>query len=112
VPPLPDQGVGEQTVTEWAALGVACILVSLYAGLRMQAVTGQGDRFDYWVDDDQAEYGLEVSGTLTLEVEARHAAKIRQWRLNPHGVDGWVATVGFATRQAILSFHRFEEQRQ
>jgi hypothetical protein len=36
----------ENTVTEWAALGMACLLISLYAKLRIQAVTGQGDRFD------------------------------------------------------------------
>jgi hypothetical protein len=102
-------GVPEHTVTEWAALGIASAVVSLYAGLQIRAVTGQGDRFDFWVDDGQREYGLEVSGTLTAELEARHRAKVKQWRDNPYGVDGYVVVVSFATRQVICSFHRFED---
>jgi len=72
-------------------------------------VTGQGDRFDFWVDHGKREYGLEVSGTMTADVETHHATKVKQWRGNPYGVDGWVITVGFATRQVICSFHRLEE---
>jgi hypothetical protein len=101
--------VPEAIVTEWAALSIACIAVSLYAGLKIQAVSAQGDRFDYWVSDGQKDYGLEVSGTLAGDIESRHAVKIKQWGDNPYGVDGWVVTVAFATRQVILSFHRFEE---
>lgn len=109
---LPEQplGVGENTVTEWAALGVACVVASVYAGLRVWAVTGQGDRFDYWVEKDGLEYGLEVSGTLTPDVAARHRAKVRQWGDNPYGVDGYVVVTGFATQQVIFSYHRFEER--
>jgi hypothetical protein len=104
-------GVSEHTVTEWAALGVASMVVSVYAALDIQAVTAQGDRFDYWVSDGRKDFGLEVSGTLTTDVEGRHASKVRQWRENPYGVDGFVITAGFATRQVILSFHRFREKR-
>src|SRR5262245_11867943 len=42
-------GVQDHTVTEWAAVGVACVLVHLYAGLRITAVAELGDCFDYWV---------------------------------------------------------------
>ncbi len=110
---VPEQplGVPEHTVTEFAALGVACMVVSLYAGLRIQAVTAQGDRFDYWTSDGQKDYGLEVSGTLAGDVEIRHATKVRQWGENPYGVDGHVVTVGFTNRQIIFSCHRFEETR-
>jgi hypothetical protein len=104
-------GVSENTVTEWAALGIACIAASLYAELRIQAVTAQGDRFDYWVSDGRADYGLEVSGTQTEEVESRHASKVRQWQANPYGIDGYVLTAGFSTRQVIFSFHHFPENR-
>jgi len=102
-------GISENTITEWAALGVACVVIALYRGLTIQGVTGQGDRFDYWVSDGQSRCGLEVSGTLTGEVESRHRAKIRQWQENPWQADGYVVTVDFATRQAIFSFHRYEE---
>jgi hypothetical protein len=110
---LADQpmGVPEHTVTEWAALGVACIMVALYPGLKIQAVTGRGDRFDYWVSDGRKDYGLEVIGTLAGELESRHAAKVQQWRENPYGVDGYVVSVGFRAGSAICSFHRFRESR-
>jgi len=101
--------VQERTVTEWAAYGVACVVVSLYAGLHVREVAGDGDRFDYWVDDGEREYGLEVSGTMRDDIEARHSAKVRQLRENPYGVDGYVVVVGFATRSVIFSFNRFEE---
>jgi hypothetical protein len=102
--------VQERTVTEWAACGVACAVVWLYAGLTVREVTVVGDRFDYWVSDDEQEYGLEVSGTMTEDIETRHEAKIQQLRENPYGVDGYVVIVGFATREVIFSFHRFEEE--
>jgi hypothetical protein len=108
--PAQPLGVSERTVTEWAAYGVACIVVSLYAGLCIRQVTADGDRFDYWVDDGEREYALEVSGTTMTDVEARHRAKVRQWQENPYGVDGYVVVVGFATREVIFSFNRFEEQ--
>ncbi len=105
--------VQERTITEWAACGVACAVVSRYAGLRMRTVAADGDRFDYWVDDGDQEYGLEVSGTMSSDgedVEARHRAKVRQLRENPYGVDGYVVVVGFAVRHVIFSFNRFEEE--
>jgi hypothetical protein len=55
---------------------------------------------------------LEVSGVTTGDIEARHRAKVRQWRDNPYGVDGYVIVAGFASREAVFSFHRFEEEVQ
>lgn len=103
-------GVGERTVTEWAACGVACVVVSLYAGLHLSKVAEDGERFDYWVNNGEHEYGLEVSGTTTDDIETRHRAKVHQLRENPYGVDGYVVVVGFATRNIIFSFNRFEEE--
>jgi hypothetical protein len=102
-------GVAEHVITEWAALGVACAVILVYARLRIQAVSRQGDTFDYWVMLGEREMGLEVSGTSSTDVESRHRAKIRQWAANPYGVDGFVVTVGFSTREIIFSHHRFEE---
>lgn len=84
--------------------------MGIYTGLRVRAVAADGDRFDYWVDDGEREYGLEVSGTTTSDVESRHQAKVRQLRENPYSVDGYVVVAGFATREVILAFHRFEEE--
>ncbi len=102
-------GVPERTITEWAACGLACAVLARYTQARMFQVTGDGDRFDYWVRDGQREYGLEVSGTLTDELENRHRAKVRQLRDNPYGVAGYVIVTRFASLETICSFHQFEE---
>lgn len=111
---LPRQplGVPERTVTEWAACGVACAVLARYTSLCICAVTGDGDRFDYWVRDGDQEYGLEVSGTTTDDLETRLRLKIRQLCANPYGVDGYVIVVGCRTKEVIFSFHRFEEDEQ
>lgn len=107
--PTQSLGVPERTVTEWAACGVACAALARYTLLRLRSVTANGDRFDYWVDDGLREYGLEVSGTIADDLEARHRVKVRQLRDNPYGVDGFVIVVGFGIREVIFSFNRFEE---
>lgn len=108
---LPSEPLAVQAraITEWAACGVACALLSRYVELRICSVAAYGDRFDYWVRDQQRDYGLEISGTLTNKLEARHAVKVRQLGENPYGIDGYVVVVAFGLRQAILSFHSFEE---
>ena len=107
--PTQSLGVPERTVTEWAACGVACVALAVYTSLRVRAVTVNGDRFDYWVDDGKREYGLEVSGTVADDLKARYRLKVRQLLDNPYGVDGFVIVVGFGTREVSFSFHRFEE---
>ncbi len=107
--PVQPLAVQERTVTEWAACGVACAVISFYTGLRVREVAADGDRFDYWVDNGEREYGLEVSGTMTEDLEVRHRAKVRQLCENPYSVDGYVVVVGFTTREVIFSFDRFEE---
>ena len=107
--PTQSLGVPERVITEWAACGIACVMVALYAGLTVREVAADGDRFDYWVDDGQYEYGLEVSGTMGTDLDARHRVKVRQLCDNPYGVDGYVVVVSFATRHVILSFNRCQE---
>ncbi len=105
--PLPVQ---QDVITEWAACGVACVLVPLYTGMRIVQVAQEGDRFDYWVSDGEEEYALEVSGTLSGDLEDRHTAKVRQLQSNPYEVDGFVVVVRFVSRESIFSFNRFEEK--
>ncbi len=104
--PLAVQG---RTITEWGACGIACALLPLYADLKISSVAAFGDRFDYWVRDQQSEFGLEVSGTVTGELEVRHDQKVKQLLDNPYGIDGYVVVVTFGTRRAIFSFHAFQE---
>ncbi|MBC8874723.1 MAG: hypothetical protein H8E44_35245 [Planctomycetes bacterium] len=37
-----------------------------------------GHRFDYWLGDGREDYGLEISGTVTDELEPRHTVKVNQ----------------------------------
>ncbi len=107
--PLPQERailpVQEHVITEWAACGVACVILPFYTGFRVLHVTQAGDGFDYWVGNDEHEYGLEISGTINEDVEGRHRAKVKQFLSNPYGVDGFVSVTGFEELHSILSFH-------
>jgi hypothetical protein len=102
--------VQANTVTEWAAVGVALAVVAHYTGFRVRHVATPGNSFDYWLTDGRWQYGLEVSGTMTEELEARHRDKVRQLRANPYGVDGLVVTVCFPARAVILSINTYAEE--
>lgn len=108
--PLLPPGVPESTVTEWAALGVASVVLWHFAGARISAVSLAGERFDYWVQRGERRLGLEVSGTLDEDLAHRHRHKVNQWQANPYYVDGFVVAVGLVARGVIFSFHRFLEQ--
>jgi hypothetical protein len=77
-----------------------------FAGLRLHAVAALGDRVGYWVMRDNLELGLEISGTIAGDLEARHGEKVEQLLANPYGADGYVVVVGFAARRVIFSFNR------
>jgi hypothetical protein len=109
VPQLP-LGIQDNPLTEWAALGVACVVIWHFAGMRLHAVAAEGDRFDFWGLQGTQEVALEISGTTTANLEDRHREKVQQLRDNPYGSDGYVVVVGFATRRVIFSFHRFDEE--
>jgi hypothetical protein len=109
VPALPP-AVQSRIVTEWAALGIACVVLhALSDGLRLTGVAAEGDRFDYWVGDEEWEWGLEVSGTADGSLSERHGKKIDQLSSNPHGVDGFVIVTRFASKEAWFTFHRFDD---
>ncbi len=107
IPHLP-LGIQDNPLTEWAALGVACVVLWYFGGIRLHAVAADGDRFDYWGLRETQEFGLEISGTTTANVETRHREKVQQLLDNPYGSDGYVVAVGFAERRVIFSFHQFE----
>src|SRR5690348_16867410 len=44
--PTEPPAVQERVITEWAACGVACVLVTAYTNLQVCQVTASGDRFD------------------------------------------------------------------
>jgi hypothetical protein len=103
--------VQEHVITEWAACGIACIVVPLYTDFQVLQVTQSGDGFDYWVGNETQELGLEVSGTLDEDVRQRHRAKVQQFRRNPLKVAGYVSVTGFRAGNSIFSFHRSVDQK-
>lgn len=104
IPSLPAP-VSDETVTEWAALGIASIVVWKYAGAQLSSVTIRGDRFDYWILRNGERIGLEVSGTTADRLSDRHREKVAQLTDNPFATAGLVVVVGFASRRVILSYH-------
>jgi hypothetical protein len=97
--------VQEHIVTEWAACGVACAVIPLYTGLQVLQVAQSGDGFDYWIGNEDQEYGLEVSGTMGVDIEQRHRAKVRQLLQSPHKVAGYISITSFRAMNSVLSFH-------
>lgn len=103
--PSGEAGVSDRVTTEWAALGLACVVCWHYAGLRIHSVGETGSRFDYWVRRGDAFAALEVSGTVTEPLESRYRDKVRQWQSSPILVDGFVFVADFASRRAIFGYH-------
>lgn len=98
--------VQERVITEWAALGIACVVLPALAGVRITSVAVEGERFDYRVSDGVTEWGLEVSGTMTEhegELRERLRLKMRQLHDNPYGLSGYVVVVAFVRREALVS---------
>lgn len=102
--------IQEHIITEWAAYGIACVLVPLYTDFQVKQVTQLGEGFDYWIGDDEQEFGLEVSGTLIDDIEQRHRSKVRQFGQNPLQVPGYVSVTGFQEKYSILSFHQIDQR--
>jgi hypothetical protein len=100
--------VQENVLTEWAALGVACVVLARYGGMRIRAVAARGDRFDYWVADGDYYHALEVSGTTTDDLASRHREKVGQLLDNPFGLGGYVIVVGFRPPRVVWTYHRPE----
>jgi hypothetical protein len=98
--------VQERVLTEWAALGLTCVLLPELLGVRIVSVAVEGERFDYRVSDGVTEWGLEISGTMTEdegELRERLRLKIRQLHDNPYGILGYVVVLAFVRREALIS---------
>ncbi len=105
--PVRPSGVSDHTLTEWAALGMACALVARYTPYHIWETAVRGDCFDYWLTDGHDDLAMEVSGTRSGGLEVRHRLKVEQWQRNPHRINGLVIVCGFDVRQKIVSLHRY-----
>lgn len=111
IPPVP-LAAQREYITEAAAYGLAFAILSHFTTAVLVDVADRGDRFDHVVSENGSRCGIEVSGTQAAErslLRDRHVQKIRQLLDNPQRWDGYVAIVGFARREVILSYHRAEE---
>jgi hypothetical protein len=100
------RGMPAESITEFAACGVACVLVARYTGLQIVDTAGRGQGYDYIaVGSEGQEWGLEVSGVTQANLTAQHRLKRNQLLSNPQGLGGYVAVVRFASLEAIFSFH-------
>jgi hypothetical protein len=75
-------------------------------GVRIVSVAVAGESFDCRVSDGVAEWGLEISGTMTEdegELRERMRLKLRQLHDNPYGIMGYVVVVAFVRREALIS---------
>jgi len=91
-------------ITEFATLGLACILVAHCPGLEITEVTRRGDKADYWLGDK--ELLLEVSGEQTGSIDEMCAKKAEQLLQNPFGKGGYVCVAVYANASARLRFYR------
>lgn len=92
-------------LSEHAACGLACILLSERTNKKITEVTQRGDRADYWLGN--REMMLEVSGHQTGPLEALNEEKKKQLLDNPHEADGYVCAAIFSECEASLRFYSF-----
>lgn len=97
--------IQSSVVTEWAAYGIATIILPLYTDFRFARVTVRGEKFDYWVTDGEKLYGLEVSGMLQGDEAIRERIKRQQLLSNPSQVGGYVCIVHFGKATVQLALY-------
>lgn len=90
-------------LTEFAALALACILISINTNLEITEVTRRGDKADYWIGD--GEFLLEVSGQIEGNLSSLLEQKAHQLQSNPFGCSGFVCVTNFSISRALLWFY-------
>lgn len=95
----------EPVLTEFATLGLSCVLVELRAGAEITEVCRRGEKVDYWIGD--REYLLEVSGQKTGNLDALRDEKATQLLSNPFETSGYVCVANYASRTAYLWYYEY-----
>jgi hypothetical protein len=98
----------EHTLTEHAALGLACMLVHHRLGMQLTEVTYRGEKVDYWLGDK--EFVIEVGGRQECDLDQFCEQKAtEQLRTNPFERDGYVCVAEFSTARAKLWFYSYSQ---
>jgi hypothetical protein len=90
-------------ITEYATLGLACVLVAKFPQLQITEVTRRGEKADYWLGD--REYMLEVSGQQSGDIDSLRDKKRDQLLDNPFGRAGFVCVAVYDRKASYLWFY-------
>ncbi|MBF0548973.1 MAG: hypothetical protein HQK60_00420 [Deltaproteobacteria bacterium] len=91
------------TLTEFATLGLACILVAELPHLEITEVARRGERADYWLGDK--ELLLEVSGQVNGSLSSLRDDKAKQLQANPFGKAGYVCVANYSEAASYLWYY-------
>jgi hypothetical protein len=94
-------------ITEFATLGMACLLTADLLNSQITEVTRRGDRADYWIGD--RDYLLEASGQQKGNLETLHDEKTQQLRENPFQKSGFVCVANYEQKKVRYWYHEYAE---
>ena len=90
-------------LTEYATLGLACVLIDEFPKLQITEVTRRGERADYWLGN--REYLLEVSGQQSGNLDTLRDTKRDQLLENPFGSPGFVCVAVYDEKSSYLWYY-------
>ncbi len=90
-------------ITEFATIGLTCILLNHNTGLEITEVTRRGDKADYWVGDREAM--VEISGQQDGSITDLCDRKAEQLLENPFGQSGYVCVAIYCKKLSRLWFY-------
>jgi hypothetical protein len=93
----------EPVITEFATLGLACILLSLKTEYEITEVTRRGEKADYWIGDKESL--IEISGQENGSLSELCEQKARQLLENPFQKSGYVCVANYSETKSRLWFY-------
>jgi len=93
-------------ITEFASLGLACILLTHHVGEEITEVTRRGQKADYWIGDK--DLLIEISGQQSGNLEALRDEKADQLLDNPFCKTGYVCVANYDSDQSVLWYYTRE----
>src|SRR5208282_4367675 len=94
-----------QSITEFATLGMACLLTERRLNSEITEVTRRGERADYWIGE--RELLLEVSGQQNGNLDTLQKQKANQLLDNPFEKDGYVCVANYSQRKVNYWFYKY-----
>lgn len=95
-------------LTEFAALGIACVVTADCPKAQITEVTQRGDKADFWLNDGQ--WLLEVSGQESGDLIALRDKKRDQLLANPFERSGFVCVSNFQQRKTYLWYYNYRAE--